>query len=108
MKEPFLLRLFEVCILDSWWVLALFLIALFVFEKGLTTQNAELSRLNTRLDYLRNETVISSKRKKYLYDYINSQENPRTIEFVLMQKLGLVPENHIKICFSKNSESLHD
>lgn len=104
MKDFSLSKIFDLLILKSWWVFTIFLFALFAFEKGINAQNTEIKRLRDRVRQLEREIDNAFDTERMLRDYIDHHEDIKTIEFILMQKLGLIPKEHVKICFFRNSD----
>ena len=82
----------------SYMWLSLFIItALCLYEQGSYKIAKQMRRLEARRLTLESELLRAEKKRDQLRREINSQNDPEWIELVLMKKLGLVPDGHIKI-----------
>lgn len=86
----------------SWWGVALFLlICAILFEQAVHKRNVEYAKLSAQLHELQITKNIALAEQAELLAHINSESDPAWVEMVLMQNLGLVPENHSKVYFHK-------
>lgn len=93
----------EALFIRSWWVILIVLTCLVGYEQGLKTIHQEYSRLTTLHSQLAREKNQALHRQQDLLLRLNSQSDPRWIELVLMESLGLVPEGQKKVYFAPNT-----
>jgi len=60
----------------------------------------------TQLAHAQFEKSEAIKRREALLQQINSESDPAWIELVLMQNLGMVPENQQKVYFMEGTTTL--
>ncbi len=100
-------RLFEEIVLKSWWVILFLFLATFAYEQASFSKAQEKKNLLEELRTLELAKKVAENRQDELQVQIESREDSRWIEMVLMRGLGLVPEGAIKIHFipSKTANS---
>lgn len=91
--------------LQEWsWTISWTLLCAICAEYALQARNREYKELQYErmsLEQHLQEALILNKK---LMQQINSQEDPAWIELVLMRKLGLVPEDQVKVVFAPGKE----
>ena len=92
-------RLFEEIILKSWWMILFFLICFLAYDQAAKRRECEEQKLRQKLQQLTMAKQEALSLQEELKREIASQEDESSIELVLMQKLGLVPEGLIKVHF---------
>ena len=91
-------------IVDSWWVVLFFFIAYLVSLAAFSERNAHIKKLHAQVFDLENQKKNALDLYKSLSNQIESEQDPRWIELILIKKLGLVPEGQIKVRFKKDAE----
>ncbi len=94
------LQLFEVFFLEFSWVIGFFLMCFFGFEQTMQNMSSEYNKFETMYNGLVEEkkAALATQQKKLLQ--INSQNDPKYRELILMEQLGLVPKGQTKIIFT--------
>lgn len=95
-------RLLE-AILKSWWTLLFFFLLFFIYDQASHKREREENKLRDKLEEIRLEKQHALERQKDLQIRIASQNDPSSIELILMKELGLVPEGETKILFKHRS-----
>src|SRR5690349_17610673 len=95
-------RLFEELILKSWWLILFLFLSTFAYEQASIHKQNEKTRLLTELESIKKSILVAQAEQDELLLQIESRDDSRWIEMVLMKRLGLVPEGAIKIHFSSN------
>lgn len=87
----------------SSWVVFFILICIMVYEKHHATYQKQLKQLQGQLFFFENKKKNITTLNENLKRQIKSQNSPNWIELTLKKKLGLVPEGHIKVIFTKSN-----
>lgn len=77
------------------------IICYMLYENGMRNRNKHYVRLEKQWQDLKTEKLHALALQDDLLLQINSQSDPAWVELTLMKGLGLVPEGHRKIYFSK-------
>jgi hypothetical protein len=85
--------------LRNWWVVSFLAIVYFIFAHGAAERRAEIGRLREQLTLVTSEKSLASEAHASLQQQLESQSDPKWVERILMEKLGLVPEGHRKVVF---------
>jgi len=84
------------------WGIVLFAILCFMlFEQGIKNREHDYLKLSQRLAELHQDKEKALTLRENLLLQINSQSDPAWVELILMKELGLVPENHLKVFFTR-------
>lgn len=94
-----LAKIWKVLCLQSWWVMAFALLSAILYEHGLYKREMYYKQLNGQLEALKLEKKLALLRNEELQQLVDSQSDPRWIELVLKEKLGLVAEGEKKVVF---------
>ncbi|MBT3394355.1 MAG: hypothetical protein HN411_04510 [Waddliaceae bacterium] len=89
----------EEVLFRSWWVFIFCIVCFSIYEDGMSRQGREYRILEERLHSLEITKVEELARQEDLLMQIDSQDDPRWVEFTLMKVLGLVPEDYTKVYF---------
>lgn len=95
-------RIFEIVIVQSWWVVLFFLISYFAFDQSMKRKEIEKNILLKKMESLLEMKTRIEEEQEELKWAIASQDDPAWIEMTLMRCLGLVPEGETKIHFVEN------
>lgn len=99
------MKVIERLFLRSWWVGACLLLCGIAYEKGASATAQESEKLgDLRFQLLQKKEHALQKKEKLLLR-LNSASDPRWVELVLMEGLGLIPEGQTKIYFSEKRGS---
>jgi len=74
------------------------------YEYGLQTIDRDFAKLREQYIDLQKEKNTALALQKNLKVQINSQSDPDWIELTLIKKLGVVPEDQVKVFFADKSE----
>lgn len=88
---------------SSYWVIALFLFLAFFAWQRIENKRAMIRELEQTLKSVRADIQEMMYEKEDLLLQIQSQNDPKWIELILMRRLGLVPEGQSKIYFRKST-----
>ena len=88
---------------NNWWVTFFLLGAYLLFTHTSAKKGVMITQLEEQMGTFKGEIVAAREMREELLLRIDSQNDPRWIEMVLMQKLGLVPEGQLKVLFQKRS-----
>lgn len=105
MAKPARFSPFDEIILKSWWVILLFLIIFFAYDRTTYRLGKEERRLTEKRERLLKERVVALERQEELLAIHASARDGGWIELVLMQRLGLVPEGATKVIFTSPKNS---
>ena len=94
---PKKIRVFEEIILKSWWTILFFFLSLFAYEQASARKDMELAKLKRKMQKIELAIKQASIKQEDLQRELASVDDDSSIELVLMQKLGLVPEGQTKI-----------
>ena len=86
--------------MQFWWVILFIFLCLGLYEQGMQKRDRDYARLKEQWNSLQLDKQIALETQTRLIRRMNSQSDPAWIELVLMQKLGLVPEDQVKVFFS--------
>lgn len=92
-------RLFDSVVVSSWWVILFFLILIFLYDQATIKSKRETVHLCERREALLERRRVSSSHLEELNVRLQSEEDPRWIELLLREKLGLVGAHETKILF---------
>lgn len=95
-----MLKLLETLFIRSWWVILFILFCFILFEQGIKKRNQDYAKLSEQLTHLQSEKIKAIKIRDELMLHINSESDPAWIELILMQGLGLKPEDSTKVFFT--------
>lgn len=101
-------RLFEEIVLKSWWVILFLFLATFGYEQTSFQKQKETNALLQELRSLAESKKLAENRQDELLLQLESREDSRWIEIVLMNGLGLVPEGATKIYFTNSPYTCDD
>ncbi|WP_246481885.1 hypothetical protein [Chlamydiifrater volucris] len=90
--------LFEECIINSWWVVLLFLVGMFIYDRAIRKLSEEETRLRNRLCSLEKKISHAQELRSDLILRIENRSRPEAVEMILMERLGLIPKGYIKVC----------
>ncbi len=92
---------FRFSLKSFWWVFVLLAgnYCCFAFLKS--SKNEEIALLEMKKQNLLSQKEGLEKQKQNLLLHIQSQSDSSWIELVLMKELGVVPDKHIKVYFTK-------
>ena len=88
---------------STWWVVAIFVITLSLFERGLSEIHADELMLNHQINSLQAEIADAQLIGKRRRDRLSSIEDPAWIELLLIKHLGLIPEGYHKYVLPSSS-----
>ena len=91
---------------SSWWVVLFILTCYFVFERGQLKIRDDFFMLQNQYDNLKLKKIQVSFKNEMLKRQIHSQEDINSIELMLMNTLGVVPEGQIKVFFTDDPDLL--
>lgn len=93
------LRLFEMLIVRSWWVLIFLILCYTCYNMANTKREKAIFDMQSKYNRLIQEKQFAFQTKEDLQLRLLSQSDPAWIEMILMKELGVVPENKIKVHF---------
>jgi len=86
----------------SWWVFGFALLVYFLGLQSFQKKHFLIANLQDQVRYLSVQKSLAQKNKEELQQQILSQQDPAYVELMLMKKLGVVPDGHVKIRFKKS------
>lgn len=89
-------NILEKLFFSTWWVIAVFVISLSLFERGLSEIHADELMLNHQIHVLQAEIADAQLIGKKRQGRLASFEDPAWIELLLIKHLGLIPEGYHK------------
>lgn len=92
-------------VVNSWWVVVFLIVVYCLGLKSFAKKQDSILNLKNQVAFLSNQKDLAMQKKYDLERQIISQKDPAFVEMILMKRLGVVPEGHVKICFKK---SLHE
>lgn len=102
MQKTSVVKLLENLFIRSWWVILFILLCFILFEQGMKRRDQDFTKLSNQLVQLQQEKDKAIKIRDDLTLQINSESDPAWIELTLMKELGVVPEDYIKVFFTKS------
>lgn len=96
-------RIFEELVMRSWWVVLIVIVCYATYEQAIKHADAEYTNLHQQLTALQREREQLLDMQSDLQWQVNSQSDPVWVELTLMKGLGLAPEGHTKVFFSKQA-----
>ena len=84
-----------------WWVLLFCLVCYVTYDQVIKKRTKDLAEVEYQIGLLEREKQLVCNEKEDLVLKIHSQSDPAWIELMLMQELGVVPEGHLKVYFTK-------
>lgn len=91
-------------LVKSWWVFGFFVFVYILGLKSFKAKETLMLGLQRQVAFLTEQKDSAFKKKINLQQQIASQQDSAFVEMILMKKLGVVPEGHVKICFKKSSQ----
>lgn len=82
-----------------WWVIAIAIAAVAIYERGFILLQQEKLVLSTRLSYLEDRKREALQKQRLLREEFASHEDPAWVELVLRRSLGLTPSGYQKVYF---------
>lgn len=95
-------KLLENLFVRSWWVILFALLCFVLFEQGIKKRDQDFTKLSQHYSELKIAKENALKIQAVLLQHMNSESDPAWIELVLMQELGLTPEEHTKVFFTSS------
>lgn len=92
-------KLMRELVFNSWWVIVFILVNAVVLNIVFKQLSIKEQDLNSTVYKLETIKLASQKQQRDLKMQIESQNDPRYIEMVLKQELGLISEGQIKVHF---------
>jgi hypothetical protein len=99
--NEYIYKVIDIVIIKSWWVLLFLFVCYVGNDVGVQKCTKIINELQCKKDNLLNEKQIAAKKVDDLKSRIESQSDPSWVERVLIKELGVVPENQVKVYFSK-------
>lgn len=93
------IKFIEKAVIRSWWVVSFSLLCFMIYEQAVKTRDEHYNKLSGQLSDLQNEKEKARKKNEELLLQVNSESDPAWVELVLMQGLGLTPEDQTKVFF---------
>jgi len=84
---------------SSWWFFAVLVFFSIFYFNGMRKKEAVLAELMNRVAQAEAEKAIVLEEQEELKLQLDSQNDPKWIELVLMKNLGMTPEGKRKVCF---------
>ena len=81
------------------WLIFFTLFCFMLYEQGIDKRNQELKTLEEQKSFLLAQKENALDLNKKLLLQINSESDPAWIELVLIQGLGVIPEDQTKVFF---------
>lgn len=95
-KRP---RVFDELVLKSWWTILFFFLSLFGYEQAGHRRKMEEDQLKYKMHQIEQAIEQEKLLQEELQRELHSLNDPSSLELILMDKLGLVPEGQIKVIF---------
>jgi hypothetical protein len=95
-------KLFDVLVLDSWWVILFVAFSYLLYSQGINHKQQIHRELLGRLQHLETDRKKLIEEREDLLLQLESQNDPAWIEMVLMKGIGVVPDGQIKVFFEKS------
>ncbi len=89
-------------LLNFWWVLFFALICFICYEQGIKVWRNQFNTLNAQLQDLQVAKSKALLQHERLQAQVQSQKDIHWIELTLIKELGVVPEGHKKVFFTKS------
>ena len=93
------MKIFPNLLLRNWWVIIFLIMSWAIFIQVIHKKNRVVHTLNKRVQNLENACAKAESEKISLMLRKQSKDDPNSIELVLKEKLGVVPEGQIKVIF---------
>jgi hypothetical protein len=93
------LSFIEKAVIRSWWVVLFSLLCFMVYEQAVNKRDQDYKKLSGQFADLQYEKEKALKKQDELLLQVNSESDPAWVELVLMQGLGLAPEDQTKVFF---------
>ncbi|MFA6118860.1 MAG: hypothetical protein WC688_02980 [Parachlamydiales bacterium] len=94
-------KIIDAVVLKSWWLILFLFVCYVGNEYVVQRRNIAINELKNKYDALQEEKQLAYEKKEDLVLRVQSQSDPAWVERVLIKELGVVPENQIKVYFSK-------
>lgn len=88
---------------STWWVIAIFVLSFFLFERGLRSINHDLAVLEKQIEDLNRAVAVEEERHFHAHEILDSFEDPLWIELLLIKNLGLIPSGYRKYVLFEES-----
>ena len=92
-------RFIDEFVIRSWWVYLFVILNSIGFNFGYKHLEAKQVELVNSLNGLQKHKVLQEKMNEELFLKIKSLQDPRYIELILKQELGLISEDQMKVHF---------
>lgn len=89
-------------IIRWWWVILFFFLCGILYEQSVKKRDRDFAKLSEQLKQLYTDKDKVMKTQQDLLLRMNSQSDPAWQELVLMQKLGVAPEDQTKVFFTQS------
>jgi len=93
-------------IVHSWWVVMFLALVYALGLRSFQKKDSLMLCLKNQVSFLTDQKDNALRKKIDLEQQIASQKDPAFVEMILMKKLGVVPEGHVKICFKKSPQDI--
>ena len=93
-------KLFDLLVIESWWVILFLALCYIGYEEAMHLRTQDYKALELRLTELKHEEIAALEIQEDLTLQVGSQSDHAWIEMALMEGLGLVPEDQIKVYFT--------
>ena len=90
---------FDQAIIRHWWVLLFVISIMYLYENKIAKLNATTLSFQVQLQELQQKKRSLGIEQVALEQQLASQSDPKWIEFLLIQELGMTPEGQKKIFF---------
>jgi hypothetical protein len=83
----------------SWWVWVCSIVCFGLYERACLTLNQEIAELQSEISLCSKKLELVMHKQEELKLQLGSLQDPATIEQILIQHLGVVPEGYTKVYF---------
>lgn len=106
-KASYLHVIFEFLV-ASWWVILFLLITGFIYDRAVAQLQREELRLQNRVSELQTQIHVAQIKKQDMQLHLYTWNSPEVLEYALIHKLGLIPQNYMKVCFVPQSSNVSE
>lgn len=89
----------------SWWVILILILIGMLYVKTHQLKKEKILYLTNCLIQLETDKMVASLEKQRLLSDIQSLEDPDYVEMLLIQKMGVVPEDTVKVRFKNQRQT---